>query len=136
MEEVHLAVLALTVIAILWADHLGYQYLRGVKTTLDKVLVTRLHYAVWVGLIGMIVTGGIMAYDRWGYLSTLPVFQLKMGFVAVLVINSFFIGALMNRATERSFASLTQTERLQLMASGVLSAVGWIGAASIGLFFL
>lgn len=136
MAEVHLGILLVTAIGILWADHLGFQYFRGQRVTLPAVLVTRLHYAVLVGLVGMLTTGATMAFDRWTYLSVQPVFWLKMGFVAVLVVNSFFIGALMRLATTTSFASLTISQKSRLLASGALSGLGWVGAATIGLFFL
>ncbi len=77
-----------------------------------------------------------MAVDRFTYLSAQPVFWLKMGFVAVLVVNSFFIGALMRLSTETPFAELTRGQRLRLVISGGLSATSWAGAAIIGLFFL
>ena len=136
MEEVHLAILLLTAVGIVWADHLGFQYFRGQRETLPASLVKRLHYAVLVGLVGMIATGAVMAYDRFGYLSTQPVFWLKMGCVAVLVVNSFFIGSLMRIASEKPFVTLSRTERMRLVVSGGLSALSWATAATIGLFFL
>ncbi len=136
MVEVHLGVLAVTAIAILYADHLGFQYFRGTKELLSRTTVSRLHYTVWVGLLAMIITGGIMAFDRWGYLSTQPVFWLKLGFVGVLVLNSLFITSLMHRASEVPFASLGSTERAMLLISGALSGISWVGAAGIGYFFL
>ena len=136
MEEVHLAILLGTAVAILWADHLGFQYFRGVRQTLDVRIVQRLHYTVLVGLVGMVVTGVSMAYDRFGYLSTLPQFWLKMGFVVVLIVNSFAIGTLQKRATEVPFATLPFRDRALLLVSGAASGAGWLGAAVIGLFFL
>lgn len=136
MEEVHLGILIVTVVAILWADHVGFQYFRGQRLTLPALLITRLHYAVSVGLLGMIATGAYMASDRWTYLSAQPVFWLKLFFVAVLVVNALFITALMRTATTTSFASLSMRERLTLLISGAASGMGWLGAATIGLFFL
>ena len=136
MEEVHLGVLLITVVAILWADHLGFQYFRGQRLTLPALLVTRLHYAVSLGLVGMVATGAYMAYDRFGYLSTQPVFWLKMFFVAVLVGNALFITGLMRKAFTTSFAALSVRERTTLLVSGAASGLGWVGAATIGLFFL
>lgn len=136
MEEVHLAVLLITAVGILWADHLGFQYFRGQRQTLPALLITRLHYAVAVGLLGMILTGGTMAYDRWSYLATQPVFFLKLFFVAVLVLNALFITSLMRKATVTPFALLTVRDRAVLLVSGAASGLGWLGAATIGLFFL
>lgn len=136
MEEIHLGILLVTVVGILWADHLGFQYFRGQRTTLPALLVTRLHYAVSLGLLGMLVTGTAMAYDRFGYLSSQPVFWLKMFFVAVLVGNALFITRLMQKAFTTPFLELSARERTVLLVSGAASAAGWIGAATIGLFFL
>jgi hypothetical protein len=136
MEEVHLAVLLLTVVAIVWADHLGFQYFRGTRQTLPAHVVRGLHVAVAVGLAGMIGTGAWMALDRWGYLSTQPVFWLKLFFVGVLVVNALFITRLMQKATHTPFASLLPQERIVLFVSGALSTIGWVSAAVIGLFFL
>jgi hypothetical protein len=136
MEEVHLAVLLITVVAIVWADHLGFQYFRGTRQTLPAHLVRGLHAAVAIGLLGMIGTGVWMALDRWGYLSTQPVFWLKLFFVGVLVVNALFITRLMQKATHTPFASLAQRERVILFVSGGASTVGWVSAAVIGFFFL
>jgi hypothetical protein len=59
-----------------------------------------------------------------------------MFFVAVLVVNSFYIGHVAHVAAEKPFALLTSREKLSLMVSGGASAMGWIGAAVIGFFFL
>ncbi len=136
MEGVHLAVLALTVVEIVWADHLGFQYFRGTESVLPLKLVKRLHYAVWVGLIGMIITGGIMAVGDWEDLATEPAFFVKMFFVAVLVVNSFFIATLMRKATEVPFAALTPSDKTKLFISGGASTLAWVSAAAIGMFFL
>lgn len=136
MEKVHLAVLALTVIGIVFADHEGFAYMRGKKQILDPKRVKVLHYAVGVGLLLMILTGASMALPGLSYYMSEPVFQLKMFFVAVLIVNSFFISRLMHVATEKPFAALTSRERLPLMVSGAASTIGWVGAAVIGLFFL
>lgn len=136
MVEVHLAVLIITAVGILWADHLGFQYFRGQRETLPARLISRLHYAVALGLVGMIATGAWIASDRWSYLMTQPAFFLKLFFVAVLVINAFFITALMRKATTTPFRALQPRERVVILVSGALSGMGWLGATVIGLFFL
>jgi hypothetical protein len=136
MEEVHLAILACTAVAILWADHMGFQYFRGTKQVLPLATVKRLHYAVWAGLIGMLVTGGIMASDRLTYLLAEPAFLAKMFFVGVLVVNSFFIATLLRKATEVPFVSLAQSDKVKLCISGGASTIAWVSAAVIGMFFL
>jgi hypothetical protein len=59
-----------------------------------------------------------------------------MGFVLVLVVNAFAIGKLSAVAGTTSFASLSAEEKRTLLLSGFLSGASWIGAATIGFFFL
>lgn len=136
MEEVHLLILFITVVFIAWADHEAFAYVRGKKLLLNGVLMTWLHRAVLVGLVGMIATGAYMVLPAWSFYSADILFLTKMGFVAVLIINSFFIGNLMELAITKPFTELSVTERAQLMLSGGASVVGWLGAFIIGMFFL
>ncbi|MBX4215714.1 hypothetical protein KW797_02105 [Candidatus Parcubacteria bacterium] len=136
LSDIHLSILAVTALAIVYADHLGWQYFRGRKPLLDARTMRRVHFIVIAGLIGMITTGFIMFWpDRAAYLSYWP-FLIKMGFVLILVVNALFIHRLMGVASERPYASLTKGERRKLLVSGALSSIGWIGAAVIGLFYL
>jgi hypothetical protein len=136
MSGLHVTILLATVVAILWSDHMGLAYMRGTTQTLNPIAVRRLHYAVWAGLIGMIITGIIMVAPAWGFFATDPVFWTKMFFVGVLVLNSFFIHSVMHVATTTPFAQLTNGQKTKLVASGAASAIGWLGAIIIGMFFL
>lgn len=62
------------------------------------------------------------------YLLTVPVFYVKMGFVATLIVNAFFIGRMMHIASTQPFASLSRNKQVPLLISGVVSVVCWIGA--------
>ena len=135
MTPVHLAILGVTVLTILYSDHLGWQYFRGIKQTLDARIVWRLHYAVWAGLVGMIVTGLMMSWSALSYLITEPVFLLKMGFVAVLVINSLAITTLIGVATTTPYAALTQKQKAPFILNGALSTIGWVGAILAAVIF-
>lgn len=135
VSDLHLAILVATVICIVWADYLGSEYLRGVRKTLNRTVIDRLHTAVWIGLFGMVASGIYLASDRFVYLSGVPVFWLKMSFVALLIVNSFIIGRLMRYAYTTPFAELPRRERLFLMLSGAASTIGWVGAATIGFLF-
>lgn len=130
MLWVHLGILLCTALVILYTDHLGWQYFRGTKQTLDSRLVGRLHVAVWVGLCGMILTGAYMALPAFSVLMAQPLFAAKMGFVALLVVNAWFIGSLITVATTTPYASLTQKQKTPLVLSGVLSSLGWVGAVT------
>lgn len=135
MLVVHLVVLVCTGLVVLYSDHLGWQYFRGTKHTLDSTLIHRLHYTVWAGLIGMIVTGIVMVAPGFSYYAAQPYFWVKMGFVGLLVVNSVAITFLMQVATTTPYASLTQKQRLPLMISGALSTVGWVGAVVTALLY-
>ncbi len=135
-ETIHVCTLAITAIAILYADHLGFGYLRGKRLHLDHGRTVVLHRIVWAGLIGMIVSGFFLAFPQWEFLKDDPIFKVKMGFVLVLILNAFAIGKLSQVTSEQSFAELPPHKKMVLLISGALSATGWIGAATIGYFFL
>lgn len=133
---IHLATLSLTAIAILYADHMGYQYFTGKRLHLNHERTVILHRIVWVGLIGMIVSGYLIAAPQWDYLRSEPVFFVKLGLVLVLVMNALVIGKMAHLTSDRAFAELPADVRRAFMISGALSAIGWIGAAVIGYFYL
>ncbi len=135
-ETVHLTTLAITAIAILYADHVGFQYMRGTKVFLDHARTLLLHRIVSVGLTGMILSGAFLLLPQWEFLIEDPVFQLKMAFVLVLTLNAFAIGKLSKITSEQSFGELPSQTKMILLISGALSGIGWLGAASIGLFYL
>lgn len=136
LENIHLAILALTALVIAWADHDALAYVRGKKVVLDKRRVRLAHRLVWAGLIGMIVTGAIMAAPALSYWVSEPAFIAKMLFVLALVGNAFLIGALSHTATERAFTALSPAEKTRMCVSGAVSFIGWAGAAAIGFFVL
>ena len=134
--QIHLTIFLVTAVFILYSDHLAFQYLRGKLETVPTRRGRSLHYIVLAGLIGMILSGAYMAYPAWEYYIALPEFQLKMAFVGILVMNSFFISRFLLVARATPFRDVPKNEKLKFYASGVASAVGWVGAAVIGYFFL
>lgn len=135
-EEIHLAILAATALVILYSDHQGYLYFRGKKPVLRENFIRWSHRLVWIGLVGMVLTGVSMVIPQWEYFLADPVFYVKMGMVAVLAVNAIAIGTLSPVATTTPFAALPREQRNTLIFSGTLSALGWISAALIGFFFL
>jgi|GEM_PF-851262 len=132
----HIGILALTAIVALYSDHLGFQYLRGKRPFLDEGRMRRLHHLVWAGLVGMMATGFLMFWPaREAYLSYTP-FLSKMGFVAVLVLNAFFIGKLIPISGHTPFAQLSPENKTKLLVAGALSSIGWIGAGGTALWYL
>lgn len=136
LETIHLAILAVTVVAILIADHEGWSYMRGRKIIVDARRVHWLHMIVGVGLLGMIISGGLMVWPYKDFYFTDFVFVSKMFFVGALVINALFIGRVMQYAVEKPYAALSSRERTMLVFSGGVSVVGWVAATIIGFFFL
>lgn len=131
----HLMVLAYSAWNIFHADHLGFKWMTGKVGMLKEDDIRKYHTRVWVGLIGMIVTGFIMFLPRQDYLLDRWQFLLKMSFVLALVANGFIIGNIQKIATRKHFKELTWKEKAPLLISGAVSTLGWIGAA-IGGFFL
>ena len=134
--SIHLITLSITALVIIYSDHQGFLYFRGKKQTLSKVFLHWSHILVWAGLLLMITTGVLLTIPAWTYRLQEPTFYIKMGFVLTLVVNAFAIGKLSKVAGEKPFAQLTTSEQRVLLLSGALSAMGWIGAAVIGKFFL
>ena len=132
----HVATLLLTALFILYSDHQGFLYFRGKKATLSPTFLAWSHRLVWCGLLLMIVSGILLVLPSWEYRLQQPIFYVKMGFVLVLVVNAFAIGTLSRVAAQKPFAMLSLEEKRTLLLSGTLSAVSWVGAATIGFLFL
>lgn len=133
MLTTHLTILAITVVIIIFTDFNGLLWLLGKKKTLPKKLFTVLHWLVSFGLVGMILSGGYMAYEYGSeILLRNYVFSTKMFFVLLLVINAFLIGKHMHVAFERSFNDLTKKAKISLLVSGAVSTGCWIAAFILG----
>jgi len=136
LENIHLTILFITVLMIIYSDHRAFAYLRGKIPTLPYRQTKWLHRIVWTGLLLMIATGFTMFWpERAHYLSESE-FLLKMFFVLVLIVNGYFIGRLTPISSMTPFRELSRRKRFMLLASGTASTIGWLGAATIGLFFL
>lgn len=88
------------------------------------------------GLVGMILTGFIMFWPMRDYLLDRWQFLLKMSFVLALVANGFVIGSIQKIATRKRYEELTRNEKLPMLISGVVSTVGWAGAAITAFFIV
>lgn len=137
MISLHLATLLLTAVAIIYADHQGFEYLTGKKQTLNKKSVLITHWLVLVGLLGMVVTGYLLGRGAFtAYYLQRPEFLLKMFLVAVLFVNAVVISHLMHLATTTPFAELKKKQKIAMFVSGGISTACWLGAFTIGFFFL
>jgi hypothetical protein len=136
LVSLHLFTLAATALIIVYSDHRGFRYFLGKEVTLPARFLFWSHTLVWIGLVGMIITGVLMVLPIWTYYFQNPAFFVKMGFVVVLMINAYAIGVLSKTASERPFSALSASEKRILFISGGLSIIGWTGAVLTSLTFL
>jgi len=126
---IHLILLALTAICVVLADVYGLAWILGKKQLLNEKTVLRLHYAVTIGLTGMIATGILLFWPVREYLTNQSnSFLPKMIFVLALVINSFVIEKHIRVTTTKKFVDVSAKEKRVLFISGAISLVGWVGA--------
>lgn len=131
---IHIVALALAGVHVLLADHEGSRWILGHVDTLTPGRVRYYHRMVWTGLIGLMVSGFLMFWPDRALLLQSPAFQLKMGFVAALVMNSFAIGILQRIALEKPARELTASEAIPLLVSGAISGISWFGAIAAAFF--
>jgi hypothetical protein len=136
LGSAHGLIFLATASVILYSDYRGFNYFRGKEKLLSEKFVKWSHLLVWVGLLLMITTGVMLTIPAWEYRLSQPEFYIKMSFVLVLVMNAVAIGKLSKQASVRAFDELPSEDKKTLLVSGGLSALGWIGAATIGAFFL
>lgn len=132
MSDIHVFILFTTLAAVVIADVQGLRWVIGHVQTLNARVLHLLHYLVYAGLLGMIVTGVTMFSRDSEYLLSLPNFLVKMFFVAALVINSFVIGSHIKVAAEKPFAALSGKEKMWLIGSGLVSGISWVTAMLLG----
>jgi hypothetical protein len=129
----HIVILIVTLVIVLWADHLGLEWLRGKTATIDSAVLAKLHVYVWIGLGAMMVTGAILAYPLRDYLLSNPRFYVKMWYVGMLVINGLAIGVVSQIATKTTYREVPKKQKAKLLAVGVISTLAWTGAIIGGL---
>lgn len=133
MIFVHVSAILCTAFLVVYSDEQGLKWMLGKKETLPAKQMRWLHILVSGGLVVTILSGAIMASASLEYYLSNPVFLVKMAFVGVLVVNAFFIGALLPIASTRAFSSLSSREKVPLLLSGALSGMCWVGAIACGL---
>lgn len=132
----HILILIITAWTIFHADHLGFKWIRGNVRVLDEKLVRTYHRRIWIGLIGMIVTGVLMFLPMREYLLGRWQFLLKAFFVVALLANGFVIGSIQKLATRKAYSELTTHEKTPLFISGAVSSIGWAGAVCMAFFIV
>jgi len=131
---VHLGFLALAVVGMLLADRLALSWMRGKREVLEEDELERAHWIVTIALSGLVYSGLYLFWPLRDYLLNQPVFWLKMVFILALLINSFFIEALMPHTTRSSHADLEPAQRQKLMLSGAVSFISWVGTVSAAIY--
>lgn len=126
--SVHLATLAVLVPLILYTDHLAVKWFLGYTDTLPERRMRSLHRVIGGGLVLMIASGAVLFSSVSAYLLISTAFLVKVGFVAVLVVNSVCIGFLMRIAFTTPFKDVPSGTQTYLLLSGVVSSGSWIGA--------
>lgn len=103
-------------------------WFRGKKQTLDEKVMHTYHVLIWAGLITLVGTGLYLFYPMRIFLLQNLLFDAKLLFVAILIVNAILIGRLMHSAQTRPFASLAMNEKLPLFLSGAISVFSWFAA--------
>jgi len=133
MNQIHFVLVLLSLLTVLVADKYAISWVFGKKELLNKQVVSALHLIASVLLSTVVLTGGLLFVDNPSYFISDSTFLIKLVFVAGLILNGFFIEIFANTATEKTYASLTCSERRKVLWSGAVSLVGWAGAFVCGL---
>lgn len=123
---IHVTTATFLIASVIFADHKAFLWVLGKKDTLPEKMMLRIHHGMYVGLGIMILTGVYMFLPLKEYLLYETAFQVKMGFLGTLLLNSIVIGKLMHTATTHTFASLKKKTRLLFLLSGGISTASWI----------
>lgn len=124
----HIGVLLFIVWNIFLADKIAFAWFKGKIQTVDAVKIKKFHNNIFNGLIGMVITGLVLFWPLRDVLLVSPAFRIKMLFVVVLFINSFFVGKFMSVSSEKKYSELSLKEKLPLVIIGTVSTIAWISA--------
>ncbi len=127
ITPIHLIFVAFSFFWIIRSDFSGLLWILGKKEKLEIEKLEKFHKYVWIGLLGLIATGIFLVLQK-SYLLEDFNFRLKMFFVFVLFVNSFFIGNKMKLASENSFKDLSLQNKVLIFIFGAISTISWISA--------
>ncbi len=116
------------------ADKEAFAWVRGLKSHLDQKTMRGYHALIWIGLISLIVTGIFLVYPYKVYLLSDLLFDIKLFFVLILVINALLIGRLMDVSFQLPFRALSSHDKTSLVVSGAISVFCWAGALASALW--
>lgn len=132
--QIHITAVFATLALVIISDLHGALWMYGKFATLPEKRMELLHKAVWASLIITMSAGFVMFTSYPAYLLSLPAFQLKLLFIAFLLINAFVIGKHVKLATTHTFKELPRKEKVILIVSGLVSTSGWVGAYTCAQF--
>ncbi len=115
------------------ADKEAILWLRGKKYVLERKTLWTYHALIWLGLIVLIASGLYLFWPMRLFLLADFLFDIKLLFVGILVVNAILIGRLMNLALTKPFAALAGHEKRALFLSGAISVFSWFAAAAIAI---
>lgn len=131
---IHIAAFVVAITGVVISDlHAGWWLLKG-TVRLPQRRLEWLHHLVGGALAVAVVSGALMAWPVWEYLITELSFQIKLGLVAALMINSVFIGRHVAVASRHTWRELVWSARMSLLVSGGVSTIAWIGTFSAAQF--
>ncbi|MFX0579533.1 hypothetical protein [Nocardia nepalensis] len=124
----HLAALVLGFGGVLVADYLMLLWLAGRSTLTEAVAgMSRLHAPIWIGLLGLIVSGCLLEPNLDSTLT-----RIKMTLILILTINGLQAMILSKRLSNHVSTPLTTRLLIWGAASGAISQICWWGAIAIG----
>lgn len=131
ITPIHLFFVLFSFFWIIRSDWYGLTWIRGIRTLLENEKLDVFHTRVWVGLVGIIVTGLLLVAQRTELLTNF-FFWFKMCFVGVLLVNSFFINKEMILARTTPFVKLSRKQKTYIFLVGAISTISWISAFILG----
>ena len=133
LVTIHIIAVIGTGLVVLYSDEQGFLWMLGKKKVLNQKRVALLHHLVAAGLAVLLITGGLLYIQAVPYYLSDPTFIIKLIAISALILNTYAIERFSKVAISKTFSSLTSSERLPLLVSGVVSVLGWITALVCGI---
>lgn len=116
------------------ADKDALAWFLGKKQVLERKNLYTYHLLIWLGLISLIASGTYLFWPMRLYLLGEFLFDIKLLFVGILLVNAILIGRLLNLALAKPFVELSGHEKRGLFVSGAISVFSWFAAAAIAMW--
>lgn len=113
------------------ADKDALSWMLGSRETLEEGRLRQYHRMIWVGLGALLITGALLLFPARLYLLGDILFDIKLLFVVILMVNALLIGRLAEHAVTVPFREVSARDKRALFASGAISLLSWGAAAGI-----